>query len=202
MSPLTHSAILLACYAFGCVLPSYYAVKWQTGQDLRETGSGNPGATNAGRVLGRPAFIVLALLDIFKGWLAMQLASLSGLTFLWLAGAGLAVTAGHIWPVQLRGRGGKGLATAYGVILFSSPLTALLMWAVFGLGLLAMRNKTLGMLQAFFSAPLIAYGFGVATITLGLFIILAALMAFTHRTNLRDALQRRPPAPSPTPPAA
>ena len=40
MSPLTHSAILLACYAFGCVLPSYYAVKWQTGQDLRQTGSG------------------------------------------------------------------------------------------------------------------------------------------------------------------
>jgi glycerol-3-phosphate acyltransferase PlsY len=202
MSPLTNSAILLACYALGCLLPSYYAVKWQTGSDLRETGSGTAGATNAGRVLGRSAFVVLAMLDILKGWLAVQMAWLWGATWLWLAGAGVAVVAGHIWPGQLRFRGGKGLAPAYGVILYWSPWTALLMWAVLGLGILAMRNKTLGMLQAFFSAPLIAHAFGGGPVTIGLFIILAILMAFTHRRNIREAFQRhRVPAPTDTPAA-
>lgn len=190
MSPLANTAVLLACYALGCVLPSYYAVKWQTGQDLRETGSGTAGATNAGRVLGKGAYVVLALLDILKGLTAVKIASAISLSYLWLAGAALAVVAGHIWPAQLRFRGGKGLAPAYGVILAISPQTALCMWLVLGLGLLVMRNKTLGMLQAFFTAPLLAYAFKEMQLVMALFIVLAALMAFTHRRNLREALQR------------
>lgn len=190
MSSLANTAVLLACYALGCVLPSYYAVKWQTGQDLRTTGSGTLGATNAGRVLGRGAYIALSLLDILKGWAAMHIASICGLSYLWLAGAGLAVLAGHIWPAHLGFHGGKGLGPAYGVILYLSPWAALFMWVVFGLGLLAFRNKTLAMLQAFLSAPLIAVYLKGGPVTVGLFVILALLMAFTHRKNLREALQR------------
>ena len=201
MSPLTASTILLVCYALGCVLPSYYAVKWQTGSDVRDSGTGNPGATNAGRILGRRAYVVLALLDVGKGWLAMQIAQVSGLTYLWLAAAGLAVVAGHLWPAQLGFRGGKGMATAYGVILAVSPLTALLMWPVFGLGFLAMRSAVLGGLQAFLSAPLLAYFLHLAPVQMGLFVILAIVVAITHRTNLRAALQRRTADPNPTPSA-
>ena len=201
MSPLSNSAIVLASYIIGCVLPSYYAVKWQKGQDLRETGSGNAGATNAGRVLGRRMFIILALLDILKGYAAVRLASIAGLSWLWLAGAALAVVVGHIWPAQLKFRGGKGLATAYGVILAYSPFAALCMWAVLGLGILLMRNRTLAMLQAFFSAPLLIYAVPIAfnekALAMSLFIVLALLMAFTHRRNIREALQRlRVPAPN------
>jgi glycerol-3-phosphate acyltransferase PlsY len=205
MSPLTASAILLACYALGCVLPSYYAVKWQTGGDLRDLGTGNPGATNAGRVLGRRAYIVLAALDVFKGWLGMQIAQVSGLTYIWLAAAGLAVVAGHLWPVQLGFRGGKGMATAYGVILACSPQTALLMWPVFGLACLAMRSATLASVQAFLSAPLLAWFLRESPVQTGLFVALAVTVTVTHRRNLREALQRlrqtpAPPAPPvPTP---
>lgn len=205
MSPLTASVILLACYALGCVLPSYYAVKWQTGGDLRELGTGNPGATNAGRVLGRRAYVVLAALDVFKGWLALQIAQVSGLTYIWLAAAGLAVVAGHLWPVQLGFRGGKGMATAYGVILAVSPQTALVMWPVFGFAGLAMRSATLAGVQTFLSAPLLAYLLREGLVQMALFVALAVIVAVTHRRNLRDAIQRRrqtplPPAvPDPTP---
>jgi len=209
MSPLSASAILLACYALGCLLPSYYAVKWQTGGDLRETGTGNPGATNAGRVLGRRAYFALAALDIGKGWLAMQIALAGGLTYIWLAAAGLAVVAGHLWPAQLGFRGGKGMATAYGVILFVSPLTALLMWLVFGLGWLVLRSAALSSVQAFLSAPLLAFFLREGRVQMALFVILAVTVAVTHRRNLRDALRRRrqfpdiSPAPAPhSPPAA
>jgi glycerol-3-phosphate acyltransferase PlsY len=200
MSPLTTSAILLACYALGCVLPSYYAVKRQTGGDLRELGTGNPGATNAGRVLGRRAYVVLAALDVCKGWLALQIAHVSGLTWIWLAAAGLAVVAGHLWPAQLGFRGGKGMATAYGVILAFSPQTALLMWPVFGLAWLALRSATLASVQAFLSAPLLVWLLREGQVQMALFLVLAVTVAVTHRRNLRDAIQRRRLVP--TPPAA
>ncbi len=200
MSPLAASVILLACYALGCVLPSYYAVKWQHGGDLRELGSGNPGATNAGRVLGRTAYVVLALLDVLKGWLAMKIALACGLTYLWLAGAGLAVVAGHLWPAQLGFRGGKGIATAYGVILFYSPLTALLMWAVLGLSYPFLRSATAAAMLAFLSAPAVAGLLGEGPVPLGLMAVLALTVIFTHRRNLHNTLLRRRPA-SPEAPA-
>lgn len=198
-------AILFACYALGCVVPSYYAVKWKTGRDLRRSGSGTTGATNAGRLLGKKAYVLLALLDMGKGALAMALAAWSGLSGWWLAGAGLAVTAGHLWPAQLKFHGGKGVAVSYGVILFVSPVVAALMWAVFGCGRLAMRSTTLGMVQAFMGAPLLALALGAGEVVTLLFIILGVTVTLTHRQNVRDALQRRrgnlPASPSETSPA-
>jgi len=204
MPPLPALAALPACYALGCVLPAYYLVKWQTGGDIRETGTGNPGATNAGRILGRKVYVGIALLDILKGWLAMQIAWISGLTSWWLAGAGLAVVAGHLWPAQLGFRGGKGMATAYGVILWCSSYTAALMWPVFAFGWLAMRSTALGSVQAFLSAPLLGYFLRETAVQIVLFAVLAVTIAITHRRNLSDALQRRRAVPAPTelPPAA
>ena len=184
-------AVVIACYALGCVVPSWYAVKWKTGRDLRESGSGTVGSTNAGRILGKKAYIILALLDIFKGWAAPAIAARCGLTGWWLAAAGLAVVAGHLWPLQLRFHGGKGLSPAYGVVLFLSPWTALLMWAVFGAGWLALRSSTLGMVQAILSAPLLALATGASLETCSLFFILAAVISLTHRRNIREALLRR-----------
>lgn len=183
--------VLVFCYALGCILPSYYAVKWKTGQDIRDTGSGNAGATNAGRILGRPAYVILSLLDIFKGWLACAGAAAFGLEGWWLVAAGLAVVAGHLWPAQLGFRGGKGLSVSWGAILALSPLTALCMWVIFALAWLMMRSLTLAAVQAYFSAPLLALVWRAGVPVTCLCFALALIIALTHRRNIRDALQRR-----------
>ena len=184
-------AVVIACYLLGCVAPSWYAVKWKTGLDLRESGTGTVGSTNAGRILGKRAYLILTLLDILKGWAAPAIATSCGLTVWWVCGAGLAVVAGHLWPAQLKFRGGKGLSASYGVIVFLSPWTALFMWVVMGTGWLAFRSPTLGMVQAFLGAPLLALATGASAAVCGTVFILAAVVALSHRRNIRDALQRR-----------
>jgi glycerol-3-phosphate acyltransferase PlsY len=184
-------AIVVACYALGCVVPSYYAVKWFAGKDLRTTGSGTTGATNAGRVLGRKAYVLLTLLDILKGWGGLKLAALCGLSPWWLVAAGLALVAGHLWPAQLGFHGGKGLSPSYGIILAAAPWVALLMWAVFACAFLLFRSTTLGAVQAFLTAPLLAVGFGARATTLTLLTALAVVVSLTHLPNIRAALQKR-----------
>lgn len=191
-------ASIFACYALGCVTPSYYAVKWLAGRDLRESGSGNVGATNAGRILGKKAYAALAILDILKGWAAPALAAAAGLTGWWLAAAGLAVTAGHLWPAQLGFRGGKGMATAYGVLIFFSPWTALAMWGVFLPGRGLLRSTTLGALLAFASAPLLMLAFHSGTVAVASGAVLAFTVILSHRANIRESLVRlRGPSPLP-----
>jgi glycerol-3-phosphate acyltransferase PlsY len=108
-----------------------------------------------------------------------------------MAGAGLAVVAGHLWPIQLRFRGGKGLAASYGVLICASPGTALLMLAVFILTWLAVRSATLAAVQAFLGGPLLALAIGAGPQACALFFVLAAVVSISHRRNIRDALQRR-----------
>lgn len=119
---LTQLFALLPCYAIGCVVTAWYVVKWRTGADLRTLHSGTTGARNAGRVLGRAGFALVAVLDVLRGLLAMTLAAACGLREWWLVAAGVAVLAGHLWPVQLGFRGGKGIAVSVGVLAWSLPL--------------------------------------------------------------------------------
>src|SRR5947209_14629411 len=101
---------IFACYLLGCFTAGYYWVRWRTGQDLREQGSGNLGARNAGRVLGTPAFVATLLLDLGKGAMAVGMALYVGLRPELVITAMLAVVVGHNWPMQLRFHGGKGIA--------------------------------------------------------------------------------------------
>lgn len=109
-------------YLLGAVSPATMLAA-RRGVDLRQVGSGNPGATNAGRALGRRTGVVVALLDVLKGLLPAAgfgaLDHRAGLL------AGLAAVVGHISSPFLRGRGGKGVATAAGAILGSHPLWGL-----------------------------------------------------------------------------
>jgi len=188
---LSSIAIVFACYAFGCAAISYYVVKWRTGQDLRESGSGTVGSTNAGRILGTKFYIALALLDVFKGWAALAFAAWCGLSGWWLCAAGLAVVAGHLWPVQLGFRGGKGMATSLGVILYTAPWAGLAMWGVFAAGKLLLRSSTLGAVAAFFAAPFLMLAWQPAVEPLVMVVVLSAAVILSHRRNVRDALQRR-----------
>lgn len=126
-------------YALGTLTAGYYVVRLRSGEDLRRRGSGTVGATNVGRTLGRGAAVVVALLDLLKGALAVLLGG-------WIAGpagavaALVAAVAGHIWPVQLGFRGGKGVATAFGGVLVLAPAVAGLALAVFAVLFAATRR--------------------------------------------------------------
>src|SRR6266511_3032112 len=109
--------MLLVGYALGCFTSGYYLVRWRTGDDIRLIGSGSVGATNVGRVLGRPGFLLTVLGDFFKGLFAVWLARYFQLKPTGVMLVMIAVSAGHIWPVQLWFRGGKGVATSLGALM-------------------------------------------------------------------------------------
>jgi len=169
-------------YLIGSIPFSYLLVRLVAGVDLRTVGSGNVGATNVGRVLGRRYYFLALVLDLGKGLLAGGLARLWGLP---LPLAALAVV-GHNWSVFLRGRGGKGVATTMGLLAIASWeawLVAVAIWA----GLISwLRYASVASLGALFSAPVFVWVFEreqELQLTL-LMAALALLSLWRHRENL------------------
>src|SRR5882672_2223099 len=111
------SGIALSAYILGCFTTGYYYVRLRTEQDIRELGSGSVGARNVGRILGWKGFFVTLLGDFAKGALAVWAAQHFTPDSRLVALALMAVVAGHVWPVQLRFHGGKGIATSLGALL-------------------------------------------------------------------------------------
>lgn len=129
--------IVPVAYLAGGVSPGYWLVRLRTGADVRTQGSGATGATNAARVLGRGGFVLVLALDALKGALIALSARLAGLDGGFEFAAAAAVVAGHVWPVQLGFRGGRGLGPLLGAWLVLAPLAiggclvaAGLAWAV------------------------------------------------------------------------
>jgi glycerol-3-phosphate acyltransferase PlsY len=124
-------AIALA-YLIGAIPFGYLLVRFTTGRDVREEGSGNIGATNVLRTTGRGPAVATLVLDIAKGAFAVWLAgTLTGLSENWMALAALAVMAGHSYPVFLNFKGGKAVASFIGAFLYLTPLPLLAVLVVF-----------------------------------------------------------------------
>lgn len=115
---------LLLAYLFGSV-PAGVLVARTYGVDLRKVGSGNIGATNVLRALGWGPALVVAFFDVFKGGIAVLVARAFGLSDWMLGGVALMAVLGHNYSVFLRFRGGKGVATSFGTLLFLDPVLAL-----------------------------------------------------------------------------
>ncbi|MFN2625122.1 MAG: glycerol-3-phosphate acyltransferase [Mycobacteriales bacterium] len=151
------------------------------GVDLRASGSGNPGATNIGRVLGRKAGIAVALADVAKGLVPAALFGLvlhdAGLV------AGVAATFGHVTSPLLHGRGGKGVATAGGAILGSHPAWGPLVIVVWLLVVLLTRWVALGSSVAALSVPVFAALLTPRRGDLVWSAALAAIVVARHRRN-------------------
>lgn len=148
---LTGIFLLIVAYLLGSIPTSVWIGKWFYGIDVREYGSGNAGATNTFRVLGRKAGIPVLLLDAFKGWLAVMLPvwNLSAPespvlfeNFRVLCGA--AAVLGHVFPLFAGFRGGKGIATLLGVSIGMQPIAALCCIGLFLLILLITHYVSLG----------------------------------------------------------
>src|SRR5438552_16901491 len=109
--------ILLGSYVLGCFTAGYYFGRWRAGQDIRLLGSGSVGAKNVWRVSGAFGFFVTLLGDFAKGALAVWMAAQFTTNERVVALTALFVVVGHIWPVQLRFHGGKGVCTSLGALL-------------------------------------------------------------------------------------
>jgi glycerol-3-phosphate acyltransferase PlsY len=152
---------LTTAYLLGSIPFGYLLVRFVQQEDVRDTGSGNIGATNVARAGGATLGVFTLLLDTLKGFiaafLAMQFApnTVNGPSTLAVAAA-VAAVVGHVFPVWLRFRGGKGIATALGVFIALVPMVALSSVGVFALIVATTRLVSLGSIVAAVSIPFLA----------------------------------------------
>jgi glycerol-3-phosphate acyltransferase PlsY len=183
---LTAVLLCVAAYLVGSI-PTGLLVARARGVDLRSVGSGNIGATNVARALGRGFAIAVLLADALKGFAPVFIGRrfLPQLPPAAVALAGLAAIVGHMFTVFLRGRGGKGVATSLGVALAISPLAALCGFGLYVIVYLTLRISSVGSLLGIWSFPVFAALFGgVARPYLALSIGTALLVTLRHRQNL------------------
>ncbi|MBA3243191.1 MAG: glycerol-3-phosphate 1-O-acyltransferase PlsY [Acidobacteria bacterium] len=192
--------LVLLAYLLGSIPFGYLVVRVRGGGDVRESGSGGTGATNVTRRAGRSAGVLTLLLDASKGALAVVIArwlvgTEAGVNW-WVLVAALAAVVGHIFPVWLGFKGGKGVATGLGVFLALTPLAVLCALPVFVVVVWATRYVSLGSMTAAAILPLCVWLLGARggfsenpapLMTAAL--IGAALIIFKHRANIGRLLR-------------
>lgn len=195
---LTTLASIVGGYLLGCFATGYYLVRAKTGQDVRTLASGNIGARNVGRVLGRSGFWLTMAGDFAKGALAVLATDYFTRQNHYAMLAFLAVVVGHIWPVQLQFRGGKGVAASFGALVAYDGKLTLAYLAALGVGLILVRRTVLPGLAAFLFLPAASYWLHHNHFEATALATLAALVWLAHRQNLiteLPALGRRPLTP-------
>ena len=142
-------AAVVAAYLLGSIPFGYIIVRLKTGSDIRAAGSGNIGATNVLRTTGRAAGILTLLLDVAKGYLAVWLAArLTANDPVWTSASAVAVILGHAYPVFLRFKGGKAVASTLGAFLFLTPSAIAAVTLVFVTAVALTRFISLGSILA------------------------------------------------------
>lgn len=189
---MTAVLFIIAAYLLGSVSFAIVVSKLFRLDDPRTYGSQNPGATNVLRTGNKAAAALTLLGDCVKGWVAVALAILLNQTYslgdAFIAGVAFAVFAGHLWPVFFRFQGGKGVATALGVLLGLNPLLGLATLATWLIIARAFRYSSLAALAAAIFAPFYyALLFGVREQLLAV-VIMSALLIYRHRSNIANLL--------------
>jgi len=155
---MTGALILVGAYLLGGVPFGYLLVRMKTGRDVRAMGSGNIGATNVLRTTSRTLGVITLLLDIAKGYLAVWAAGrLTGGSPVWMSAAALAVMAGHAYPVFLKFRGGKAVASFVGAFLCLTPLALVVAVGILLAVVAWKRYISLGSIIAAAALPLAAW---------------------------------------------
>ncbi len=191
--------ILILAYLVGSVPTSVWIGKKFYNIDVREHGSKNAGSTNAVRILGWKAGLAVLAVDVFKGWLAVNLIHLTNyyipetgnfIEFQLLLG--IAAILGHIFPVYVGFRGGKGVATLFGLILAINPEPALICVGIFMVSLIITKYVSLSSMIAGFAFPFLNIViFKTTTTSLVIFsLIICLLLLFTHQKNIERLLRR------------
>ncbi len=192
MSEAAAIALVVFSYFMGSI-PFGLVLGKLKGIDVREVGSGNIGATNVARSLGKRLGMLVLLLDVVKAAIptltAKTLVSRGDLPLEYLAYIAIAAIVGHCYPVWLRFRGGKGVATSLGVFLVVDPLLAGIGIAIFALLYAIFRMASIGSVAAALAFPVLLYLLDRPTPLIALGVAGAAIIVIKHRSNLLRLIQ-------------
>ena len=184
---------LILGYLLGSIPSGWLAGRWLKGIDLRELGSGSTGATNVLRQVGKGPALVVFLIDVGKGAAAVLLARAFGQSDWIQVLAGLTALAGHIWPAWLNFKGGKAVATGFGMFLGLAWPVGLASFGVFLLTLWLFRIVSLSSVLAAVSLPLLMIRFsGIGSYIL-IALVAMGLVLWRHRSNLSRILEGSEP---------
>jgi glycerol-3-phosphate acyltransferase PlsY len=192
MSILIGLIFVVAAYLIGNLNFAYILVKFLKNEDVRNYGSGNAGTTNVLRVMGKNVAIPVFLLDALKGCLVIVVGRyVLGLDELFLVFGGIAVVAGHNWPVFLQFRGGKGTATSLG-LFFTYDWQVAIMALMIGLIVLAIwKMVSLTSMVGLTMVPIFSFLFGRSLIEIVFAFVLCFFSIFQHRKNIGRIIQGR-----------
>jgi len=198
VAAFAYIAVAVVSYLLGSI-PTGFLVAKGRGIDIRTVGSGNIGATNVFRYLGKPAGVFVLLMDALKGWAAVVgLARLVALVLYpsadaqtreWLGVvAGISAILGHNYTCWLHFKGGKGIATSAGVLAALVPTALVIALGIWGVVCVATRYVSLGSIVAAFSLPFLAWLTGASVTMIWVAGIMGALAIYKHKTNIRRLL--------------
>ncbi len=184
MTWLAWVILIIGGYLLGSIPTAYIIVKLKKGTDIRQIGSGNIGATNTIRAAGRGTGVLVFILDMAKGAIPtlIGLAISRDLAIV----AGLAAFLGHLFPIWLNFKGGKGVSTAFGVALAMYPLYALFCITLWLIVMLATGYVSLGSCCGTALMPIIAICTAQPASCIIIFIIITLLVCWRHRENFRN----------------
>lgn len=183
MPVLPEIMLIIASYLLGSI-PTGLLLGKALGVDIRTSGSGNIGATNVYRTLGRRVGVITLVCDCLKGLIPVLAARWLGLPDIWVAAAGLAAFSGHVYTVFLCFKGGKGVATALGVFLGTSPMSVFIAFGVFAVVLWKWRYVSLASIIAAGAMPLIVIIIDRRPFIIVMTLLIAALVIWKHSGNI------------------
>ena len=175
-------------YLLGSLPTGYLAGKWLSNIDLREIGSGSTGATNVLRHVGKKAALIVFLIDVGKGMAPVLIAKELNLEDLWQVGAGIFSLTGHIWPIWLKWKGGKAVATGLGLFLGLSWTVGLSALGIFLIVLSFGKIVSLASVISAISLPILMFSSfhnqDISYAYLSVSFISMAMVIWRHRTNI------------------
>lgn len=185
-----NAALPIVAYLFGSIPVGYLLPRFVSGIDIRTKGSGNPGFTNVFRTTGTVQGVIVLVWDVGKGVLAVLLSRHAGCGEFLVVVTGAAVIAGHVWPVYMKFRGGKGVASAIGVLGSILPLQTLIAFGLLLIIVAATRYISLGSVVFGLSLPVLLLaggwmGMEIRMVHLVFASIIALVILIRHISNLR-----------------
>ena len=184
---LTWFCLVLASYLIGGIPTAYLATRLLTGGDIRHVGDRNPGAANVFRNVGPKAGVLVGAIDVIKGGLAVVLVRIVADSTPLEMIAGVAVLAGHNWPVHLGLRGGRGAATAIGVLLATLPWLAIPVGAIALVVLYATKKATVAIGVFLIAVPVLGWPVGYSYPVVIYAVAIPVLVGLTHYFSVRAA---------------
>jgi glycerol-3-phosphate acyltransferase PlsY len=193
MSAWLVALVLVPFYLLGS-FPTGFLLAKLRGIDITQQGSGNVGATNVARVLGKKFGILTLGGDLFKGCLGVLIARVCGASDIFVAAVAVALVFGHCFSIPPLLRGGKGVATALGVILALEPVLALVAVGVFGAVFAAWRIVSLASISAALLVPGVALMCGYSDHIAMALVVIGLTLVARHEENIKRLIEGREPA--------